>query len=351
MKDGKQPLVSVLISCFNVSRFINTGLEDVVNQSYENIEIIVVDDGSTDDTNSLLNEWVSKDARVSVITHHANKGLGAARNTSLDAAKGEYVYFFDVDDRLKSDTIAYCVGEMEARQTDLMIFSFEAVESARSDIIDEVKYTETYAKSHREICDIYIDRIMLARHGNGFVWNKFYRTSFLRDNHIRFGSHAIQQDAPFNLHALATAQSLYISPYIGYRYFIYSSGNNRARFIPERLNIVAEVRDGYEDFIHNAGIDDERARKVLNNSFWSGMMKYFIYDLDHKDCRYSSSEKKTLFAEASRHPYAVQAAKAVLFSNRRIDEKAMAMAVLTGKYTLFKAILYIANATRKLLRK
>lgn len=349
MKDGMQPLVSVLVSCFNVSRFINSGLEDVVNQNYENIEVIVVDDGSTDDTSSLLKEWMTRDPRISVIVHSVNRGLGAARNTGLEAAKGEYIYFFDVDDHLKSGTIAYCVGEMEERQTDMMIFSFEAVEQARPDIIDKIRYKETFAKSRQEINDVYIDRIMLTRHGNGFVWNKFYRASFLRNNHIRFGCYAIQQDAPFNLRALAAAQSLYISPYIGYRYFIYLSGNNRARFIPERLNIIIGVRDDHELFLHNAGIGDERTRKVLNSSFWSGMMRYFIYDLGHKDCQYSFSEKKVVFKKASHHPYAVQASKEVLSSSRRIDEKIMAIAVLTGNYIFFKAILLMTGAMRRLL--
>jgi len=351
MMENKQPLVSVLISCFNVSHFINRGLRDVVNQSYNNIEIIAIDDGSSDDSYSLLQEWTKKDARISVIAHPENKGLGAARNTGIEAAKGKYIYFFDVDDSLKPDTIAYCVNEMETRQTDMMMFGFEAVEYNKPNVIDEVKFIETYAKSHREIYDCFVDRILLTRHGNGFAWNKFYRASFLHYNHLRFGNQLIQQDAPFNLRALLAASSIYISPFIGYRYFIYQSGNNGSRFIPERFNIIVDVRNHFESFMKNGDINDVRAIKSLNNSFWSGMMKYFIYDFGHKDCPYSSTVKKDCFKKTASHRYALLAAKEVLHSNYRIDEKALAAAVLIRNYTLFKVIHSSVKVVRKLLRK
>ena len=345
------PLVSILISCFNVARFIDSGIQDILEQSYQNIEIIIVDDGSTDKTPDILNRWAKRDRRISIITHQRNKGLGAARNTGIDAANGDYIYFFDVDDRLKSDTISYCVQEMEKRDTDMLIFGFEAVTADHPEIVDEVKYKETYAQTSQEIYDIYVDRIMLARHGNGFVWNKFYRRSFIQENQLRFGTQAIQQDAPFNLRAIAAASSLYISPYIGYRYFIYSSGNNGSRYIANRLDIINDVRECYESFLAAADICDKRCQETLNNKYWGGMLKFFIYDLNHPKCPHPYKIKKQIFQSSTNREYARLAARQVMHSNKHMDEKAMAYSVLHSNYALFCAIAKYGNMVRKLLKR
>ena len=92
-----KPLISVIIPCFKVEKYLNRCMETVVNQSYSNLEIILIDDGSPDNTGIICDQWTQKDSRIKVI-HKENEGLGFARNTGIEAATGEWIAFIDSDD-------------------------------------------------------------------------------------------------------------------------------------------------------------------------------------------------------------------------------------------------------------
>ena len=90
-------LVSVVVPVYKVEKYINKCIDSIINQTYKNLEIILVDDGSPDRCPQICDEYAKKDNRIKVI-HKKNSGLGAARNTGIDAAKGEYIGFVDSDD-------------------------------------------------------------------------------------------------------------------------------------------------------------------------------------------------------------------------------------------------------------
>ena len=91
------PLVTVAIAAYNVEKYLRRGIQQVLNQTYENLEIILVDDGSTDNTAKMCDDIATEDSRIRVV-HKENGGLGSARNVGIEQAQGEYLYFFDVDD-------------------------------------------------------------------------------------------------------------------------------------------------------------------------------------------------------------------------------------------------------------
>lgn len=103
---NEQPLISVIIPVYNVSKYLHSCLNSVINQSYHNLEIILIDDGSTDDSGKIADEYAKKEPRIRVI-HQKNAGLSAARNTGLNVMKGEYVTFIDSDDYVSSDYVEY----------------------------------------------------------------------------------------------------------------------------------------------------------------------------------------------------------------------------------------------------
>ena len=92
-----QPLISVIIPVYNVAAYINRCLESVVNQRKQDLEIILIDDGSQDCSPAICDQWAQKDARI-VVIHQANAGAAAARNRGLNVAKGQYIMFVDADD-------------------------------------------------------------------------------------------------------------------------------------------------------------------------------------------------------------------------------------------------------------
>jgi len=97
-------LVTVVVPIFKVEKYLNRCIESIVKQTYEKIEIILVDDGSPDNCPEMCDEWAKKDSRIKVI-HKQNAGLGMARNTGIDNANGEYICFFDSDDYIHPNTI------------------------------------------------------------------------------------------------------------------------------------------------------------------------------------------------------------------------------------------------------
>ena len=103
MIDEKQPLISIIVPCYNTEDYIEQCLDSLIHQSYKNFEIILVNDGSTDDTDAKIQPYLSDD-RIKYIIQE-NKGLSGARNTGLDIMKGEYVCFIDSDDFIHKDYV------------------------------------------------------------------------------------------------------------------------------------------------------------------------------------------------------------------------------------------------------
>lgn len=120
--DGKMPLVSVIVPLFNSEAYVSRCLESVLIQDYGNLELICINDGSTDGTGTFLSRLASADRRVRVLTQE-NRGAGASRNLGLSVACGEYIMFLDSDDLLLPRCIDTCVRHMVAEELDMLLFS------------------------------------------------------------------------------------------------------------------------------------------------------------------------------------------------------------------------------------
>lgn len=118
---AETPRVSVIIPVFKVERFLDSCVSSVVEQTYHNLEIILIDDGSPDRCPALCDAWSQRDERIRVL-HQQNKGLSAARNAGLDAATGEYVLFVDSDDAIDAGLVEKCLMRLRFDQTDIVLF-------------------------------------------------------------------------------------------------------------------------------------------------------------------------------------------------------------------------------------
>lgn len=326
------PTVSILVSCYNVSKFIDKWIENLYSQPFQDFELILVDDGSKDDTFEKCQSWANKHNNIKIIRHSENRGLGAGRNTSLEAATGKYVYFSDVDDEMYSELLPYCVNEMESKSLDMMIFGFDAVIVGKEEEVDRVEYKERLITSNEQIKDIFVEEIMLARHGSGFVWNKFYRRSFLEENSLRFGNQTIQQDQPFTLKVLEKVNRFYISPKVLYKYYIYSFGNNRSRYIPNRFEIYLEINEAFESLLDKWGIKSDKAQDYLDRRLWGGLNQTLLYDLKHDNCSLSRKKRR------ERYKYLVDSSKR-LGIIKRLNTKT------TWKVVTFKTALKTINSS------
>ncbi len=115
-----QPVVSVIVPAYNAEKYLGVCLDSLIGQSYKNIEILVVNDGSTDHTKFILDNYEKKDPRIRAI-HTENHGVSAARNTALDKATGDYVCFCDADDWLQETALETAVSRMRSYDVDLVV--------------------------------------------------------------------------------------------------------------------------------------------------------------------------------------------------------------------------------------
>ena len=119
-------LVSVIVPVYNAKKYIDRCLESIVNQTYTQLQIILVNDGSTDNSAQLCEAWAQKDSRIKVL-HKENGGAGYARNFALEYVSGDYVCFVDSDDFIDVTTIEKCMRRIELEGTDTVVFGSENV--------------------------------------------------------------------------------------------------------------------------------------------------------------------------------------------------------------------------------
>lgn len=124
MQEG---MVSVILPVYNVEKYINRCIESIINQTYKNLEIILIDDGSTDSCPQICDEWGKRDNRIKVV-HKKNSGLGMARNTGINNALGEYICFFDSDDYIAVNAIEKLYKVLKEYNADVVCFGFGNVD-------------------------------------------------------------------------------------------------------------------------------------------------------------------------------------------------------------------------------
>lgn len=172
-------LVSIIIPVYNVDKYIRECLDSVINQSYKNLQIILVDDGSTDNSGKICDEYAVKDSRITVI-HQENQGAGAAKNTGLDLVKGEYLSLIDSDDYLELNYYETMVSNLKQHNVDVVQCLFR-------NVFVNNKYSRQYnfpSKGSRKIKTKKFLVEMLYDWKYAIFWNKLFKTKLLKD--IRF---------------------------------------------------------------------------------------------------------------------------------------------------------------------
>lgn len=284
-----QPLVTVAIAAYNVEKFLQNGIKYIQNQTYSNIEIILVDDGSTDTTSTLCDQLAKADSRIRVF-HKENGGLGSARNVGIDNAKGKYIYFFDVDDSLEENFISDSVKFAENKNVDLVIYGYYA---RYSDSLEEeqVCVLERDIHCNDELKSVYCEQLLWMKHGNGFAWNKFYRVSFLKKHDFHFGNQRIQQDEPFNMQLYPRLEKVYICPKLYYHYVIYSNGNAGSRYLKNKNEIITDVYHKFINFYREWELNDERVWRYIQQRYINGIFGVVTQIYFHKDCDLNKKQR------------------------------------------------------------
>lgn len=340
--------ISIIVGLYNVASFLeNKKLSCILNQSYSNWELLLVDDGSTDETSILCDQFAEQDSRIKVF-HKENGGLGSARNVGIEQATGEYLWFYDVDDEVELNLLEYCVAEMDKRQVDLMIFGFWAITPSLN-LTEEVYFTEKEIRGQEQLRDCYLDDLLFVRYGNGFAWNKVYRRSFIEQNHLRYENQRIQQDEVFNLKVYQAVDSIYMSSKLFYHYFIYNTGNTRSRFIPNRFEIYKSIYLSFLALKKNWNIKDHRFDDYLYKRFYDSITQCLLFNLFHPKCTWNRIEKKKEIKNILSDPYVIETMNYVQKKNRmHVEAKIYAYAFKKQNLFLLGLFFYVFSFLRNI---
>lgn len=207
------PLVSVIIPAFNVESYIQQCIKSIQDQTVKEIEIIAVDDGSTDATGDILDALAQRDKKITVI-HQENNGVSIARNKGLDVAAGEYVVFVDGDDFLARDFLEYMLGLAKSSNSDFCLslncFTKHGEAQIAQDKTEQIDNKEATA-------------LLLSPRIKVGCWNKIYRREFLNENNIRFSPELHYGEG---LHFITTVSQRANHVTIGRRKVYYYRRNN-----------------------------------------------------------------------------------------------------------------------------
>jgi glycosyltransferase involved in cell wall biosynthesis len=243
------PLISVIIPVYNVREHLAECLASICDQDYRNVEIVCVNDGSTDGSGDVLDAMARRDARIHVLTQD-NKGVSAARNAGLEMASGAYVIFVDGDDRLLPAALRAIFDSLEERDFDIAVFS--GVSEIPMNWIEEVLSVRD-AVFENEGCR---DVLLHERGCIPFLWNKVYRRAFLVENDIRFNNDfSLGEDCAFQFLAFPLAQLVVFSAQK-----IYGYRNCRLGSVMENVrgDVSRQQADNIEVFRYILGIWEER---------------------------------------------------------------------------------------------
>lgn len=228
-----QPLISVIVPVHNGQDYLEKCIESIENQTYDNLEIFIINDGSTDDTGLVCVKLTRKYDNIRVITME-DEGVSAARNAGLDAAKGVFVTFVDADDRLRPKTLeALFEGMMETAADICGCQFFQWQREEQWEEFLEQKYHKQSAKTYRAAA--YLKEELLS--GNSRCWSKLYRRSVIGKLRFQIGL-SIGEDMLFLMGLLPYVRAVAEIPYPGYGYYQNPKGAMNRPFTPAYMDQI-----------------------------------------------------------------------------------------------------------------
>ena len=255
-------MISIIVPVYNVESYLTATIESILQQTYNNFEVILVDDGSTDSSGAICDQWVLKDSRISVI-HKNNGGLSSSRNVGLELAKGDYIAFIDSDDLIEDSMLDEMASILDQDN------KIGIVSCSISTFINDSDKLKTFLNTGPSDMYSFYDyyRLILQHKKDNSVCNKLYRKEIIGKS--RFAEGKINEDILFNVELLLQNidnKIFYLSkPFYHYRL--------RSGSITRQANPKAY------DFILNAFEIKDITQRLLGNALDIELQGYIGYEM------------------------------------------------------------------------
>lgn len=282
--------ISIIIPVYSVAEYIAECIQSVMRQSYKGaIECIIVDDCSPDDSISVAEQLITKykgPISFRLLRHDRNRGLSAARNTGMEVAKGDYIYFLDSDDYIPDDCIENLVSPLQKRDYEIVIGDYETFGDYQVPSLLFEKQDEIIGNEN--IFHEYAERLLPV-----IACNKLCRLSFLRENNINFLEGQLHEDDLWTYYIMLVIKSVAISHRITYYYRMRSNSittdSSKVAKKAEALKVILQVVQSHPFHIAE---DHNKCNcyywgRYLQYAFESGVNFYPDYALLRSTCNYN----------------------------------------------------------------
>lgn len=229
-----EPLVSVIVPVYNVEDLLRKCIESIIAQSYKNMEIVLVDDGSTDKSPDICDEYAAKDIRIKVI-HKQNGGQSSARNSGLDMISGEYVVFVDSDDYVSHDMVEKFVVASLSKNAEVVVASYMTVGDNKQTICSP-SINNDYLSTGKEVSKA----IIKDEYPKNFAWAKMYKSSLF--DGVRFPEGRIYEDTAIIYKVVAQSNVVYCMSDVVYFYYIGRPNNTTSELMTSKA--IKSYHDG-----------------------------------------------------------------------------------------------------------
>lgn len=273
--------VTVIMPIYNAYDYLRPAMDSVIDQTLREIEVICIDDGSTDHSLDIIKEYQKLDERIRIVTEN-NAGPGAARNKGIVRARGEYIIFLDADDFYEPTLLEKLYEAAKRDDLDIAVVGFDIYNSkhARFEPFKEEEHANIYLNGAVVSKNEYPDSILQST--TGYVWNKLFRTSFIKEKELSFTPEIyVFEDVYFVCTALSLAERVarVYETLIHHRVY---SDQSRAKLFRKYYNQVPVVYMKVKDFLTQHGMYIPLMRSFLN---FSSSRCYKIYNLLWHDAK------------------------------------------------------------------
>ncbi len=273
---------SVIIPVYNVEKYIDRCLKSIISQNYDDLEIIVIDNGSTDSSGSICDTYASEYSNISAY-HIENHGVGSARNFGLSKARGEFIYFVDSDDYLVGNLFADFADKLVS-DLDLVVFSY--YNSFEEDLIEKSRTEKSlpFKGNYDKDGFIKIFKELFLSDMLYTVWNKIYRREFLLENNLSFEQYELGEDVRFNLNVYRNVNRIFLSQDSCYVYVIGRKGSAMSSYNPKRIQYQLQELKMVDSLLSDWYLDSFD----LDQTIKARILMSNIYNISKQNTQFSS---------------------------------------------------------------
>lgn len=263
--------VSVIMPIYNMCDKLRRGVMSIVNQTYPAIEIILVDDGSSDNSYEVCTELAEKYDFVQIF-HTENQGSGKARNYGIAQATGEYLYFMDADDELDADAFRIVVERMEQTGADLAVFGYRIL--MPDGTVRRKKTYRNMEKHGSEIRTAYeLFMEMTSEYAiQGAPWNKMFKAENIRENHLCYPDMRRNQDEVFIMRYVATTQKVCMIDGVFYNYYTNNLSLVWKKYPENYVEIAGKLLEYRRSIVLGWNPQNDRVRRIADKSYMEAII-------------------------------------------------------------------------------